>query len=88
MDTDSDGIPDYLDVESLNPKNDKTDFDIAKTVFAFADTNNNGRLDDDDHYHQDLNRNGLKDIAEKAPRSNLDDTELSMGCSFSGGVMK
>ncbi len=40
LDSDSDGIPDYIDLKS-----DGTNFDISKTLYASLDGNNNGIID-------------------------------------------
>ncbi|MBX2807473.1 MAG: S8 family serine peptidase [Cellvibrionaceae bacterium] len=62
-DTDGDGLPDFLDVESTNPLNDGTAYDIATTVYADLDTNNDGRIDAGDlGGGSDANRNGIDDL--------------------------
>jgi len=43
-DSDSDGIPDFLDLESNNPLNDGTDYDIDRSGHALLDTNGDGFL--------------------------------------------
>lgn len=43
-DTDGDGIPDHLDLESSNPLNDGTAFDIRIAGFGFLDTNGDGMI--------------------------------------------
>ena len=64
-DTDSDGIPDFLDVESGNPLNDGTAFDIASTPNATLDTNGDGRLGSGDVGGGiDLDSDGLDDLID------------------------
>jgi putative surface-exposed virulence protein len=52
LDSDNDGIPDYLDVNK-GPIND-----ITSTIYSFLDTNNNGIIDGTG----DLDKDGLLDI--------------------------
>ncbi len=64
-DTDADGIPDFLDLESNNPLNDGTAFDIASTGFVSFDTNSDGMLNGlDIGGGVDANANGVDDLAE------------------------
>ncbi|MFL0800787.1 MAG: S8 family serine peptidase [Agarilytica sp.] len=64
-DTDADGIPDFLDLESNNPLNDGTAFDIATTGFVSFDTNADGMLNGlDVGGGLDANNNGVDDLAE------------------------
>ncbi len=64
-DTDADGIPDFLDLESNNPLNDGTAFDIATTGFISFDTNADGMLNGlDVGGGVDTNSNGVDDLAE------------------------
>ncbi|WP_140425796.1 S8 family serine peptidase, partial [Enterovibrio norvegicus] len=66
-DSDSDGIPDYLDLESQNALNDGTAFDMHSYDFAAFDSNNDGMLDGNDELGgNDLNGNGVDDRAEDA----------------------
>ncbi|WP_422385934.1 hypothetical protein [Enterovibrio norvegicus] len=65
-DSDGDNIPDYLDLESQNPLNDGTSYDINNTYFAAFDTNGDGRLNtDDDFGGEDNNTNGMSDFVEE-----------------------
>ncbi|MEI8611943.1 hypothetical protein P4S70_25025 [Enterovibrio sp. Hal110] len=65
-DSDGDNIPDYLDLESQNPLNDGTSYDINNTYFAAFDTNGDGRLNtDDDFGGEDNNANGMSDFVEE-----------------------
>ncbi|MDD1796503.1 hypothetical protein LRP50_25665, partial [Enterovibrio sp. ZSDZ42] len=43
-DSDGDGIPDFLDLESQNAENDGTAFDMHGYDFAAFDTNGDGML--------------------------------------------
>ncbi len=64
-DSDNDGIPDFLDLESSNPLNDGTAFDLATTFYASFDTNNDGQLNGDDAEGGiDANGNGVDDVIE------------------------
>ncbi|MEN1727169.1 MAG: ASPIC/UnbV domain-containing protein, partial [Pseudomonadota bacterium] len=66
-DTDGDGLPDYLDLESANPLNDGTAYDLATTGNAGLDSNGDGRLDQFDvGGGNDLNGNGVDDLLEDA----------------------
>jgi hypothetical protein len=64
-DTDGDGIPDYLDLESHNAANDGSDYDMHLNGFSSYDNNNNGQVDAEDNLdEQDLNHNGVNDFIE------------------------
>ncbi|USH01195.1 S8 family serine peptidase [Grimontia kaedaensis] len=66
-DTDNDGIPDFLDLESQNPENDGTAFDMHGYDFAAFDSNGDGKLDGNDELGgNDVNGNGVDDRAEDA----------------------
>ncbi|WP_281544687.1 S8 family serine peptidase [Grimontia sp. SpTr1] len=66
-DTDNDGIPDFLDLESQNPENDGTAFDMHGYDFAAFDSNGDGKLDSNDELGgNDVNGNGVDDRAEDA----------------------
>ncbi|CZF78583.1 Cell wall-associated protease precursor [Grimontia celer] len=66
-DSDGDGIPDYLDLESQNPENDGTAFDMHGYDFAAFDSNGDGKLDGNDELGgNDVNGNGVDDRAEDA----------------------
>lgn len=74
-DTDLDGIPDYLDLESNNPDNDGTDYDIDRFHFARHDTNGDGRIDGlDAEGGVDANNNGLDDLVEDADQDGTNNT--------------
>ncbi len=60
LDTDGDGIPDYLDRDSDNDGI----FDLAEAGYAAADTNNDGKVDGA------VGTNGLLDALESAADSN------------------
>ncbi|WP_157939614.1 S8 family serine peptidase, partial [Enterovibrio norvegicus] len=71
-DSDGDGIPDYLDLESQNALNDGTAFDMHGYDFAAFDSNNDGMLDGNDELGgNDLNGNGVDDRAEDADGDGL-----------------
>ncbi len=78
-DTDNDGIPDFLDLESANPANDGTAYDIRSGIFVIYDSNGDGRLDaGDEGGGLDLNGNGIDDLAEDSDGdgiSNIDDPD-------------
>jgi len=64
-DTDSDGIPDYLDLESNNPLNDGTDYDIDRSGHAALDTSGDGFLSDlDTDAGLDLDADGIDDLID------------------------
>ena len=68
LDSDNDGIPDYLDLESNNPANDGTAFDIARTANAGLDTNADGKLSDaDNNGGVDVDRDGIDDLIDTNP---------------------
>ena len=48
VDSDGDGIPVFLDLESNNAANDGTNFDISGTANAVFDTNGDGTLNSAD----------------------------------------
>ena len=67
-DTDSDGIPDFLDAESNNPLNDGTAFDIAGTASVGFDTNGDGRLTGADTGGGiDADNDGVDDLIDSDP---------------------
>ncbi len=78
-DRDNDGIPDYLDLESQNPLNNGTAFDIHTGAYGLLDTNGDGMLSSlDVAGGSDVNGNGLDDLAEDADGdgiSNIDDPD-------------
>lgn len=64
-DSDGDGTPDYLDLESTNAANDGTAFDIQTGSFASLDTNGDGQINGQDTGGgQDANSNGVDDLVE------------------------
>lgn len=64
-DDDSDGIPNHLDLESLNPANDGTAFDILTGNYYVLDSNSDGRIDAADiGGGNDVNGNGVDDLIE------------------------
>jgi len=64
-DSDNDGIPDFLDLESNNPLNNGTAYDIDTAGNGQLDTNGDGMLDGNDASGgQDLNNNGIPDGGE------------------------
>lgn len=64
-DTDADGIPDYLDLESNNPLNDGTDYDIHRSGHAALDTSGDGFLSDLDLAGgMDLDADGIDDLID------------------------
>lgn len=64
-DSDSDGIPDFLDLESNNAANDGSDYDINRGLFSGLDTNNDGTINsDDDNGGLDANNNGIDDLID------------------------
>ncbi|WP_157515707.1 S8 family serine peptidase, partial [Grimontia marina] len=71
-DSDGDGIPDYLDLESQNAANDGTAFDMHGYDFAAFDSNGDGKLDSNDELGgNDVNGNGIDDRAEDADGDGL-----------------
>ena len=56
-DTDNDGIPDYLDIDSDNDGI----FDVIETGNGDLDTNNDGVLNQEDSGYKDENRDGMHD---------------------------
>lgn len=67
-DSDADGIPDFLDLESNNPSNDGTQYDIATTVHAALDTNGDGRLSAaDTGGGVDADTDGIDDLIDRNP---------------------
>ncbi len=64
-DTDLDSIPDYLDLESNNPLNDGTDYDIARSGHSVLDTSGDGFLSDlDMGAGLDLDADGIDDLID------------------------
>nr|WP_152556317.1 GEVED domain-containing protein [Nonlabens ulvanivorans] len=58
LDTDNDGIPDYLDIDSDDATNDLSDgSDIDNSYYADQDLDNDGRVDDTG----DVDRDGIND---------------------------
>lgn len=75
LDTDDDGIPDYLDLESHNASNDGTDFDVASGNFPALDSNGDGRVDGNDTYGgTDANGDGVDDLLVDIDRDGLENT--------------
>lgn len=67
-DSDNDGIPDYLDIESNNPLNDGTQYDIAGTAFAALDTNSDGVVSAlDNGGGIDADADGIDDLVDGNP---------------------
>jgi hypothetical protein len=67
-DTDSDGLPDYLDRESSNALNDGTAYDIAGTANAVFDSNGDGQLSvADDNAGTDADGDGIDDLVDPNP---------------------
>ena len=65
-DSDADGIPDHLDLESLNPANDGTAFDILTGSYSMLDSNADGKIDSADVGGGiDANGNGIDDLIEQ-----------------------
>ncbi len=74
-DTDADGIPDFLDLESNNPANDGSAFDIQTGSFASLDTNGDGRVNSQDVGGGiDDNNNGVDDLIENFGTGNTPPT--------------
>ena len=78
-DSDGDGIPDFLDLESQNAANNGTAYDINTTVNAALDSNNDGQVNSADaNGGTDQNNNGVNDVFEDADQdgiSNLNDPD-------------
>ena len=67
-DTDGDGIPDFLDLESNNAANNGTNYDINSTPFASFDTNNAGTLNSGDIGGGiDMDQDGIDDLIDANP---------------------
>ena len=67
-DSDNDGVPDFLDLESDNPANDGTNYDIDTTLYSNLDTNNDGRIDGQDvGGGQDVDGDGIDDLIDPNP---------------------
>ena len=67
-DTDGDSIPDFLDLESSNPLNDNTAFDLAATPGAALDTDGDGQLSSTDTGGGvDVDGDGLDDLIDTDP---------------------
>ena len=60
LDTDNDGVPDYLDLDSDNDGI----YDVEEAGNGSLDTNNDGVLDSNDAAFNDSNNNGADDTAE------------------------
>lgn len=77
-DTDADGIPDYLDLESGNPLNDGTAYDISLTANAALDTSGDGFLSAADMGGGvDADADGIDDLIDRDtanPGSGFDNT--------------
>lgn len=56
LDTDTDGIPDYIDISSNG-----SSFDISRTLYANLDTNNNGCIGGL-NYNSDVDKDGILDV--------------------------
>ena len=64
-DSDGDGVPDFLDLESNNPLNDGTAYDIDGTSNAGFDTNGDGRIDGaDTNGGNDADGDGIDDLVD------------------------
>ncbi|MGH1439869.1 MAG: S8 family serine peptidase [Cellvibrionaceae bacterium] len=64
-DSDGDHIPDFLDLESTNPLNDGTAYDINIAGYGALDTNGDGRVNSlDNGGGVDANNNGIDDLIE------------------------
>jgi len=69
-DSDGDGLPDFLDVESHNPANDGTAYDIAGTVYAAYDSNGDGKVTSlDIGGGTDADGDGIDDLVDSDPTS-------------------
>ncbi len=67
-DSDGDGIPDFLDVESNNAANDGTAYDIDTTVNAALDTNGDGMIGSaDSNGGVDADSDGIDDSVDTNP---------------------
>lgn len=67
-DSDGDGLPDYVDLESNNPLNDGTNFDIAGTTNEAFDTNGDGTINTaDTNGGVDLDADGIDDLIDADP---------------------
>jgi len=68
IDTDADGIPDFLDLESGNPLNNGLMYDIAGTSNAALDTNGDGTINDlDTDGGVDIDFDGIDDLIDQNP---------------------
>ncbi len=64
-DSDGDGIPDFLDLESQNAANNGTAYDINTTDKGALDTNNDGMINSSDTLGgEDVDGNGVDDVLE------------------------
>ena len=69
-DSDNDGLPDFLDLESNNPSNNGTAYDIANSGFANRDTNGDGRITAADvGGGVDADGDGIDDLIDPDPNS-------------------
>jgi len=67
-DSDGDNIPDFLDIESNNPLNDGTNYDISTTVHASKDSNGDGTINGDDvNGGVDNDADGIDDLIDLDP---------------------
>ena len=67
-DTDGDGIPDFLDLESGNPLNDGTAYDISTSAAASLDTNGDGYISSADTGGGiDFDGDGIDDLIDLDP---------------------
>jgi hypothetical protein len=67
-DSDSDGIPDYLDLESSNPANDGTAYDIVANGNGALDSNGDGLLSAaDSNGGTDADADGIDDLIDGDP---------------------
>lgn len=67
-DSDGDLIPDFLDLESNNPLNNGTDYDISGTASASFDTNGDGTINSGDvNGGSDNDADGIDDLIDADP---------------------
>jgi len=68
IDSDGDGLPDFLDLESNNPANNGTNFDISGTANAVFDTNGDGAITSADNGGGlDNDLDGIDDLIDRDP---------------------